>query len=186
MPAKKTSTKTTISKSDFIRKQPNSMSAADVVKKAKAEGIKFATQLVYNVRNAKKTARKSVRRQASSPTATASTSKPVQSKAAFVRSLPPTMSAKDVVAEAKRQGIKIAERYVYWARSSGTGLAKTTATREAARRSSPRQATAITRPVTTPSKVEDLLRAVAAEIGLGRAIELLEAERARVHAMMRG
>jgi hypothetical protein len=36
------------------------------------------------------------------------------------------------------------------------------------------------------TKVEDLLRAVAAEIGLGRAIELLQADRARVHAVLRG
>jgi hypothetical protein len=177
--------KTAISKSAFIRKQPSSMSAADVVKKAKAEGIQFAAQLVYNVRGAKKKARKSVPKQASSPMGPPSKSKPV-SKAAFVRSLPITMSAKDVVAEAKKQGIKIAERYVYWARSSGTGLAKTTVTRQAARRPTARQAPAITRPITTHSKAEELLRAVAAEIGLGRALELLEAERARVHAVLRG
>jgi hypothetical protein len=181
MPAEKTA----ISKSDFIRKQPSSMSASDVVKKAKAEGINFPAQLVYNVRNAMKTARKSARRQATKPTPT-STSKPVQSKAAFVRSLPRTMPVKDVVAEAKKQGIKIAERYVYWARSSGAGLAKTTATRQAASRSTAHQAPAITRPITTNSKVEELLRAVAAEIGLGRAIEILAGERARVTAVMRG
>lgn len=40
--------------------------------------------------------------------------------------------------------------------------------------------------MTTSSKAEDLLRAVAAEIGLGQAVDLLEADRARVHAVLRG
>jgi hypothetical protein len=35
------------------------------------------------------------------------------------------------------------------------------------------------------SSAENLLRAVAAEIGLGRAIELLHGERARTHSLLR-
>jgi hypothetical protein len=96
--------KKTPSKSDFIRSQPTSVSAAEVVKKGKAQGIKFSPQLVYNVRRGSKK-----------------------------RTAPP-----------------------------------------------------VTRSMTTSSKAEDLLRAVAAEIGLGRAVELLEADRARVHAVLRG
>lgn len=41
-------------------------------------------------------------------------------------------------------------------------------------------------PVINRSSAEDVLRAVAAEVGLGRAIGLLEGERARVHAVLRG
>jgi hypothetical protein len=121
---------------------------------------------------------------ASASGAVTSANKPAQSKAAFVGSLPITMSAKDVVAEARKNGNKIADTYVYWARRTGTGLAKTTVTRHAARRSSLRQAPAITRPIMTSSKVEELLRALVAEIGLGRAIEILAGERARVTAVI--
>ncbi len=46
--------KTPLSKSDFIRSQPTSVSAAEVVKKGKAQGIKFSPQLVYNVRRGSK------------------------------------------------------------------------------------------------------------------------------------
>src|SRR5271154_6143886 len=104
--------KKTPSKSDFIRSQPTSVSAAEVVKKGKAQGIKFSPQLVYNVRRGSKAT--------------------------------------------KGQAKKVA-----------------TATTNAA-------------PKSPATKAEDLLRAVAAEIGLGRAVELLEADRARVHAVLRG
>jgi hypothetical protein len=36
------------------------------------------------------------------------------------------------------------------------------------------------------SSVDDLLRAVAAELGLGRAVEILAGERARIRAVLRG
>jgi hypothetical protein len=181
MPAKKIKTQ---NKSDFIRAQPASMPAADVVKKAKASGLKIRAGLVYEVRRvarAKRRASAKLTAAASASSAVTSTTKPAQSKAAFVRSLPKSMSAKEVVAEARKNGIKIADTYVYWARRTGKGLAKTTA-----RRSTVRQAPAIKRPITTSSKVEELLKAVAAEIGLGRAIEILAGERARVRAVMRG
>jgi hypothetical protein len=45
---------------------------------------------------------------------------------------------------------------------------------------------AVRRRVTTSSSAEDLLRAVAAEIGLGHAVEILAGERARVKAVSRG
>jgi rRNA processing protein Krr1/Pno1 len=40
-------------------------------------------------------------------------------------------------------------------------------------------------PVTT-AKAEDLLRALGAELGLGRALEILQAERIKVRAVIRG
>jgi hypothetical protein len=40
--------------------------------------------------------------------------------------------------------------------------------------------------VTTASSTETLLKAVAAEIGLGRAMEILAGERARVRAVIGG
>ena len=43
------------------------------------------------------------------------------SKAAFVRSLPKTLTAKEVVAKAKAAGIKLSTGYVYVLRSSSGG-----------------------------------------------------------------
>ncbi len=40
------------------------------------------------------------------------------------------------------------------------------------------------KPTSTTSALEDVLRAIAAELGLGRAVEVLEGERARVRAVI--
>ena len=134
MAAKKTSTKTP-SKSDFIRNQPTSLSAAEVVAKAKAAGIKFSSQLVYNVRGGSKAANGSRKKAA----------KIVPSKS------PPKVS------KAKK-----------------------------ARTPRARKAPAVPRSVATTPSAENLLRAVAAEVGLGRAVEILQGERARVRAVIGG
>ena len=42
------------------------------------------------------------------------------------------------------------------------------------------------RPIATTPKAEDLLKALGAEIGLGRAMEILAGERARVRAVIGG
>ena len=57
------------SKAGFVRSQPVSMSAADVVKAAKAKGIKVDTGYVYKVRGSKKKRAKSARTAAKAPTA---------------------------------------------------------------------------------------------------------------------
>jgi hypothetical protein len=104
------------------------------------------------------------------------------SKAAFVRGLAVTTPAKAVVAKAKARGIKLTESYVYNVR----GAAKTARrARTGSLRSAlvPRSFAAAARPGLA---TEDLLRAVGAELGLTRAIEVLQAERARVHAVLRG
>jgi hypothetical protein len=183
MAVKKTTKKQ--SKSAFIRKQPASMSAAEVVAKGKAAGSKFSPQLVYNVRGGAKP-RKVLAKKTSTakPTAPA---KPTLSKAEFVRSRS-HLSPKETVEDAKAAGLKLDVGYVYNVRGAAKarGVVKTTPARLAARRALVRQAPPVARPITTSTKAEDLLRAVAAEIGLGRAIELIEAERAKVHAVLRG
>jgi len=99
------------------------------------------------------------------------------SKAAFVRAHA-NLSAKDVVAEAKKLGIKIGEPYVYNVRAYDKG-------KTGQRRAGARRGPAVARPIATTSSAEALLTAVAAEVGLGRAIEILQGERARVHAVLR-
>jgi len=106
---------------------------------------------------------------------TAATTKPT-SKAAFVRAYA-NLSAREIVAKAKEQGIKMGEPYVYNVRA----YAKT----KLGRRKGTRRGHAVTRPITTTSAAESLLTALAAEIGLARAIEILQGERARVHAVLR-
>lgn len=122
MAAKKTSAEKTGTKSDFIRRQPEAMPAAEVVALAKGAGLTIRPGLVYEVRR--------------------------------------TLRTKKAASRQKQTQTKIA---------STTGA--------------PSVSTA-PRPIARKASAEDLLRAVAAEIGLGRAIEILTGERAIVRAVM--
>jgi hypothetical protein len=155
------SPKPTVSKSDFVRSQPSTLSAAEVLAKAKEAGIKLTPQLVYKVR---------------------SDAKP-KSKAAFVRGLPVSTPAKDVVKQAKALGLTLSINYVYNIR----GAAKTAAKKKRAAAKSPAVNAVMNGAGSRVSaSAESLLKAVAAEIGLGPAIEILQGERARVHVVLRG
>jgi hypothetical protein len=176
MPAKKTA----FSKSAFIRSQPATLSAAEVVAKAKAQGMKLSKNYVYRLRTASNAA---TRKMSSAPKPAASTGSSNVSKADFVRSLA-NFSPKEIVEKGKAQGVKFDVSYVYNIRGYDKSMAhkkKGAAVPRAARK-----APAVPRPLNTPSSAEDLLRAVAVEVGLGRAIELLQGERARVHSILRG
>jgi hypothetical protein len=196
--------KTTVNKSDFIR-QHASLSTAEVIAKAKAAGLKVSSSLVYMVRgrvDAKKgQAKKAKKTSTAKPVAAAPapSTKSKVSKAAFIRSLPKDMPVAEVIAKGKAQGLKLAETYVSWARWAGKKANKKSAkaaapatkpsapTVQVTTRATPRNPT-LTNGVRSPvsSSAETLLRAVAAEIGLGRAIEILAGERARVHSILRG
>jgi hypothetical protein len=214
MAAKKTSKKP--NKSSFIRSQPATMSTTDVIAAGKAAGLSFTSSLVYMVRGRqdgkatprKATAKKSVAaKKASTKTAmpkrTSPASKPAPSKptskADFVRERA-HLSPKEIVADAKAAGLKLDPPYVYKVR----GYDKATASKRArtSKKSASKPAAVVT-PTKTPAStskttgsnarqrssdttVEDLLRAAAAELGLGRAIEILQGERARVRAVIGG
>jgi len=96
--------------------------------------------------------------------------------AAFIRRTPG--KAKDVVAKAKRVGLKLTEAYVYAVRTMDrrrvASLRPVTP-----RRTAPHHARSV-------PGAEDLLRAIAAEIGLSRSIELLEAQRKLLPRALRG
>jgi hypothetical protein len=177
MPKAKTPKNPPLSKSDFIRSQPATMSAKEVVAKAKAAGIKFAPVLVYKVRGrakSKKSAAKKTSTMVMSAPMTSAT-KPAKSKSGFIRSLPSGAPAKEVVKQAKVAGIKLNVGYVY-------------NVRQAAKKAK-RQAwngVSVPRPIDAMSSAENLLRAVAAEIGLGAAIEILSGERARIAVVIGG
>ena len=95
-----------------------------------------------------------------------------QTKTEFVRALPPTMPAKEVVEKAKDAGLKLSAAYVYVIRSQGRtgGAGKPKAAR--ASKSSNKGA-------------EARLLAVAGELGLSRSIEVLQAEKARLMKLLR-
>jgi hypothetical protein len=112
--------------------------------------------------------------------------KSVMSKAAFVRSLAAATPAKEVVTKAKERGMKLTESYVYNVRGAAKAARrKRTGSLRSALVARPAAAAAATEGAKTGLSTEDLLRAVGAELGLTRAIEVLQAERARVHAVLR-
>jgi hypothetical protein len=183
MAAKKTSKKS-ISKSAFVRSQPATASAADIIAAGKKAGMKISSSLVYLVRGRAATKGKAKRRIAQKTSTTPKTAAgATMSKADFVRAHA-DLSPNEIVKKAKAAGLKFAVQYVYNVRrQEETGVKNW---RSGTRTAPSRKAPAVARPIANSSRAEDLLRAVAAEVGLARAIDLLEGERARVHAVMRG
>jgi hypothetical protein len=172
--------KKTPSKSDYIRSQPVTMSPVEIVAKAKAEGINVSRALVYMVRG--RAQGKAKKTSTVKPGAPGSAKSPA-SKAAFVRGLPASTPAKDVVKQAKAAGIKLGISYVYNIRGAAKMAAKK---RRAAAKSPAVGAVANGDGSRVSARAENLLKAVAAEIGLGPSIEILQGERARVRAVIGG
>ncbi len=106
-----------------------------------------------------------------------------QSKASFVRELPAALSAAEVVEKAKAAGIKLDVGYVY-------NILRTSRDSEKMEKSGTKngvRATATQGPTARGNvSAEALLKAIGAELGLASAIRILEAERARVRAVLRG
>ena len=100
------------------------------------------------------------------------------SKAEFVRGLPATMPAKQVIEQAKDAGLELSTAYVYVIRSQARlGTKKKNKTEKTAA-SSPRHA--------SPSKgSEARLLAAASELGLTHSIEILQREKARLVRLLR-
>ena len=99
---------------------------------------------------------------------------PVLTKTAFITSMPDDTPAREIVEKAKLRGIVMTPSVVHAIRSN-------VRRREGAPARAPGRQPAASR----AAGVEDLLRAVAAEVGLGRAIEVLEEARASVRLALR-
>jgi hypothetical protein len=85
------------------------------------------------------------------------------SKAAYVRSLPKSLTAKEVVAKAKAKGIKLSTAYVYVLRSKSGSKSNG-------------------KPGPKPKGgIEEQFLNVALDVGIGRAGELLERVRSAAH-----
>ncbi|MFI5298061.1 MAG: hypothetical protein ACHREM_08180 [Polyangiales bacterium] len=137
----------TQSKADFVRSLPSTLSPTEVVEKAKAAGIEVTNGYVSNIRfeaKARRAKKRAAKKAAKPPVATkakapakkpaAPAKKPAARKTrrsgkraspkkAFIASQPASMSATEVVAAAKKAGLKISAEYVYKARR-GSGGAK--------------------------------------------------------------
>jgi hypothetical protein len=182
-----TSDKKPLTKSDFIRQQPATLSAAEVVAKAKAQGIEFSPGLVYEVRRLGKSKKGTAPKKTAAvatkaPAATnGAAKKPAQSKAEFVRKFP-NLSPNEIFEKANAAGIKLEVGYVYNVRSSANAAKKKTTPPKVSKPAFP---TVVRPSIPVKTAAEDLLKAVAAEIGIGRAVEILSGERARVQAILR-
>ena len=186
--------KSTLSK--FILSLPTTLTGAQVVERAKARGLKTSRANVSRVRNlfrgpSKKSApvpktvtSTAAKTEAAKPSPT--TSNP-RSKAEFVRSFPTSTSPKEIVKKAKAAGIKLGSAYVYnvWTRDK-TGTAKKGPAAKPASSAPPKATNGARSHAAAPTNAESLLRAIAAEVGLARAIELLQGDRARVHSILKG
>ena len=177
--------------SDSVREQPQAM-AAEVVEKSKAAGSTYDASMAGKVRRRApkdghaKTARTARR---TSTARSLRSSKPVQSKAEFVRTLPSSTPAKEVVAKAKAAALAITKDYVYSVRSADKQAKKKPAAKSNTPKPAMIAAAVVHGSASAPkvsTKAEMLLKAIAAEIGLGDAIAVLQSERARVRELIGG
>jgi hypothetical protein len=191
----------------FIRTFPRDTPIAVVIAKAKAKGFTTTKSNVSRVRrdmsrSGKPAASAGPARPAAAPAPAApKASAPVApakagapsgaqvSKSQFIRNQPFTLPAAAVVARGKAAGHSFDTALVYKVRGRVKGKPKASKASTA----SPAVVHAATpppSPVRAPSNrpdvhaVEEILKAVAAEIGLPRALQVLESERARVRAVI--
>ena len=162
----------------FILALPKTLPAKEVLAKAKASGLKTSESNVHRVRRLHGR-RSKARARAVTPLSAAKVDHKakVLKKSDFVRSLSASTPAKEVVAKARAAGVKLDLQYVYKIRSRSKPARSAAAKANGAPRPSARL---------TESSAETLLRALGAEIGLGRAVEILQGERARVSSITRG
>jgi len=98
--------------------------------------------------------------------------RPPSTLSKFILSLPRNLPVKDVIAKAKAKGLKATESNIYRVRRTFAPLPAKASHAPAASSGA------------SGSSAERLLHAVAAEIGLARAIDLLVAERAKVRSIL--
>jgi hypothetical protein len=169
---KKPSSKPAPTKSDVIRSMPNA-SAGDIIKKAKALGLTLTANHVYAVRAIDKRRGKPARlggRGASTQAAPSKSSKRT-SKTEFIRGFGNDTPAAQVVAAAKRAGVKISKAYVYRVRALRPPAQNA--------RARGRGAVGNGRTASNP-RSERRLTTLAIEIGLIRATALLDSVRDRM------
>ncbi len=142
----------------FVLSLPIDTRPTDVVAKAKEAGISVSSSYVSRIQTRARTKGEG----AKSPTGTTSARSPSAKKKAHAKH----PAKKNVATSAAKRAAKPTPK-----KRAAKPTPKTTTVAAPLRRATP---------------AEDLLRAVAAEIGISRAIQILEAEHRRVAAILRG
>jgi histone H1/5 len=195
-----------VSKSEFIRLHP-SLTTAEVMAAGKSQGLSFTSSLVYAVRGKKGGKVTPKKTATASKVATARVAAPkkpaTMSKSDFIRQYP-SLSANEIAAKAKAEGVKLDPARGYKVR--GYDKKAKAKKRAAARKAAQPPIALVTAPVTetkppaaskvaliptgarsrTPggARIEDLLKAAAATLGFERALEVIRAEQARLMAVL--
>ena len=165
----------------FILALPRTLSAKEVLSKATATGLKTSEGNIYRVRRLHE-GKKAAATTAAAPRSTASgNAAKALKKSDYVRGFSASTPAKDIVAKAKAAGIKLDIQYVYELRSRSKSKS---APRTFAVAKPTEVAKTKTNGFHSSTRTEDLLRAVAAELGLAHALEILQSERAQVRAVL--
>lgn len=183
MAAKKKATKEYGSKTNFVMGLPRDLSAKDVVKQAKAQGIVISEAHVYKIRSTNKDkarpgrktkvpARTGRKSGASAAKASGSESAEGMSKRDFVLSFDVGTPAAEVLAKAKAAGISLSKAYLYTIRS-GAGATRSAKTGRTAKASPVRGRNA-------NASLEAQLIDAALDMGLSRATALLERVRSKL------
>jgi hypothetical protein len=106
--------------------------------------------------------------------------RPISKTTKFILSLPKTLSVREVLAKAKAGGMKTSESNVHRVRRLHNKRSKTAASHK----SPPKAAKTARSTKTRGTSAESLLRAVAAEIGLARAVEIVQEEWKKIRAVL--
>ena len=185
--AKKSASKTTSSKSAFVRGLPASMPAKEVVAKAKAAGLTLSDRYVHVIRSIAKRAARNGHTALKTPRRGG---RPISSKRTFVLSLPASMPAADVIKRARAEGMQLTTNYVYKIRSRGAAANDAAVTLTVAgnghgngkrgRINRGRVLSDIARSANGANHHDERFVALVLDVGLARAAALLERVRARV------
>jgi hypothetical protein len=185
--AKKSASKTTSSKSAFVRGLPASMPAKEVVAKAKAAGLTLSDRYVHVIRSIAKRAARNGHTALKTPRRGG---RPISSKRTFVLSLPASMPAADVIKRARAEGMQLTTNYVYKIRSRGAAANDAAVTLNVAgnghgngkrgRINRGRVLSDIARSANGANHHDERFVALVLDVGLARAAALLERVRARV------
>jgi hypothetical protein len=109
------------SKSAFVRGLPTTLSAKEVVAKAKAAGLQISDRYVHVIRSI---AKRSAKNGNGATTVVRRGGRPISSKRTFVLGLPSSMPASEVISRAKAQGMTLTTNYVYKIRSRGAAASE--------------------------------------------------------------
>ncbi len=190
-----------LNKSAFVRSLPASLSAKDVIARAKAAGLSLTEHYVYNVRSQAKAkgtiAGGTKQAAAGAKKAAAGTKKSgggakksggrSNVKSAFVLAQPASLSVKEIVAAAKKAGLSISAALVYSLRGKRKGAAPAAKGTAPAAASSGRKGPAPKLPRDLSANIDETelsLQRLAVHIGIERSRALIDQAQRRLAKLL--